>query len=88
MENQFFTIYEQDNTTLRGDITDGCLHLESNVFGDYDSEQHYSFSKEDTEKLFGMISLEDLIQLCVDEHLYGLDIFLKKNGIKPMVTTF
>lgn len=53
MNKDSFVIYSEENVTLEGDVKEGCLHLEFCVYGeDYDSEKHYSFSKEDTEKLF------------------------------------
>ena len=87
MEDRKFTIYDEISVYLGGEIKDGCLHLESDVFGEFDSEQHYSFSKEDTDKLFLLISFEDFCELCRREHLSGMREFLEKNGIKPGVFT-
>jgi hypothetical protein len=52
------------------------------VWGDYDSEQHIDFSKDATEKLFSLISLDEFIVLCRKEHLIGLDKFLNEKGIE------
>ena len=87
MEDRKFTVYSEPGVYLGGEIENGCLHLESDVFGEFDSEQHYSFSKEDTDKLFSVISFEDFCELCRREHLLGMDEFLEKNGIKPGVFT-
>lgn len=87
MKDQKFTIYEETGVYLDGEIKDGCLELLSEVYGEWDSEQHSSFSKEDTEKLFSLISLEDFITLCREKRLIGMDEFLKENGIKPDVFT-
>ena len=82
MLSQTFNIYSERYVHLFGDITGGCLHLESDVYGDdYDSEKHYLFSKEETAKLFSLISLEDFIALCRKEDLIGMERFLKENGI-------
>lgn len=79
-----FNIYAYDRIYLDGEIEDGCLTLVSNVFGkDYDSEKTYFFSKEQTEKLFGIISLDGFIELCRKEDLIGMEEFLKKNSIQP-----
>ena len=82
MKDIKITIYDELYIHLFGDITNGCLHLESAVYGDdYDSEKHYSFSKEETERLFSIISLEDFILLCREKRLIGMEAFLKRNNI-------
>lgn len=83
MKDQRFNIYNEQYVHLGGDITDGSLHLESEVYGeDYDSEKHYTFSKEETEKLFSIISLEDFIELCRKEHLIGMEQFLADHHVE------
>jgi hypothetical protein len=52
------------------------------VWGDYDSEQHIEFSKDATEKLFSLISLDEFIALCRKVHLIGLDKYLNEKGIE------
>ena len=52
------------------------------MWADYDSEQHIEFSKDATEKLFSLISLDEFIVLCRKEHLIGLDKFLNEKGIE------
>ena len=79
-----FSIYERDGAYLDGIIKDSCLTIISNVFGDMgDSEKTYAFSKELTEKLFGLIDLDDFIALCRSEGLGGMEEFLKKNKCYP-----
>ena len=87
MKDQAFNIYSERNLSLSGEIREGCLHLTSEVWGDYDSEQHIDFSKDATEKLFSLISLDEFIVLCRKEHLLGLDKFLKENGIERKTVT-
>ena len=85
MKDQEFDIYGHDygSVSLYGKIENDCMELTSLVFGeDYDSEKHYSFNKENTEKLFRRISLEDFIQLCRQQHLIGMEAFLKEKGIE------
>ena len=79
-----FKIYKEENVSLHGRIEKGCLRLESVVYGDeYDSEKYYDFTKEDTDKLFSIISFEDFLQSCREGHLMWLEDFLKKNDISP-----
>lgn len=87
MKDQVFTICREPHIFFGGEIKDGRLHLVSEVYGEYDSEQNYSFSKEDTDKLFSLISLEDFCALCRREHLQGMDAYLEKHGIRPGVFT-
>ena len=87
MKDQKFTIYEETGVYLGGEIKDGCLELLSEVYGEWDSEQHYSFSKEDTEKLFSLISLENFIVFCREKNLLELDEFFKEHDIHPGVFT-
>lgn len=83
MKEQSFAIYNERYVHLNGDIDqDGCLKLLSEVYGeDYDSERHYSFSREETDKLFSIISLEDFISLCQEQRLAGMEKFLAENHI-------
>ncbi len=84
MNKKKFNIYEEDHVSLDGTIDNGWLTLISNVYGDeYDSEKTYAFTKEQTEKLFSIISLEDYIKLCGDEDLLGMERFLRKHGCFP-----
>ena len=84
-----FVIYSEENITLEGDIKNGCLHLESCVYGeDYDSEKHYTFTKEDTDLLFSILSYEEFIASCRKGHLLWLEDFLESHGIHPATVCF
>ena len=87
--DQFITVYDEPNVHLSGEIKAGCLHLESDVYGDdYDSEKHYSFTREETEKLFETITLEEFIALCREKHLIGMEEFLNNAGITYKTFSF
>lgn len=82
MEDVRISVYHENPVFLDLNIVDGCLRMDSEVFGpSYDSEAHYNFSKEETEKLFQLISVEDFVELCRKEHLEGMERFLKKHRI-------
>lgn len=84
-----FVVYNEQNVTLSGSITNGCLSLESNVYGeDYDSEKHYSFTAEDTRKLFSLITFDCFIQSCKKGHLTWMEQFMEDNDIHPNTFTF
>ena len=82
MEDRKIAVYREQSVFLDLSIVDGCLRMDSEVFGpSYDSEAHYTFSKEETEKLFQLISVEDFVELCRKENLHGMERFLKKHRI-------
>ena len=84
MENRSFVMYSERYAYLGGELRDGILKLESEVYGGddfYDSEGHYTLSKESTEKLLSLISLDDFIALGKKEHLDGVLGFLIDNKI-------
>ena len=86
MEDRKFTVYNDLYVYLGGEIKNGCLELTSEVSGgdEYpDSEKHYIFSREQTEKLFSVISLEDLIESCRKGRLIWLENYLDETGIHP-----
>ncbi len=67
-----FTIYSEEYVSLRGANGDSRLELTPHVYGDEiypDSEKHFAFSQERTEKLFSLISMEDYIDSCRSGHL-------------------
>lgn len=76
-------IYARDNVYLDAIIEDDVLTIVSNVFGKYDSEMTYSFSKEQTERLFKLISFEDFIITLREKDTEWMEEFLKENNIKP-----
>ena len=89
IKDKEFVIYSEKYVSLTGKIADGCLSLESNAYGDdHDSEKHYEFSEEETEKLFKLISIDDFVKLCQKEHLLGMEKFLKDNSIEYRTFTY
>ena len=83
MNDQEFTIYWERYVYLGGKIKNGCLQLDSEVYGDeYDSEKHYMFSKTETDRLFSLCSLSEFIELCRRGRLLGMEAFLSKNCIR------
>lgn len=82
MKDTGFTFYGGAYSYFHGTIKNGCLELISEIDGDMWSEVHYYFSKEETDKLFSIISLEDFIALGKEKHLYGVECFLNDNNIK------
>lgn len=83
MEDKRFLIYANSTSSLDGNITDGCLSLLSEVYGaDYDSEKHYKLTKEETDKLFSVITFEDFIDFCRKEMTLGLEELLSYYDIK------
>jgi hypothetical protein len=84
-----FTVYNEENISLHGDIKAGCLHLCSCVYGeDYDSEKNYDLSKEDTDKLFRIMSLDEFIKNCREDKLHWMENFFEKNDIHPKTFTW
>ena len=82
MKDQSFTVYVESGICLSGSIWCGCLQMTSEVYGGgYSSEKHYVFTKEETEKLFSICSLEEFIEICREGHCAGMEAFLKENGI-------
>ena len=76
MKDGKFDIYNERFVYLGGEISNGCLELISEVYGDDDhpdSEKHYLFSESQTEKLFSLISMEDFIAFCQRGHLMWLE---------------
>lgn len=79
-------IYSGGGISLQGIIKDGCLHLTSEVWGDdYDSEKHYVLTREDTEKLFSIIEVDEFIEECREGHTLWMEDFFEMNGIDPDV---
>ena len=63
MENRSFVMYSERNVYLGGELRDGCLKLESEVYGYINSEGHYSLNEEQTRKLLSLISIDELIEI-------------------------
>lgn len=82
MKDQNISIYCERGVYFGGEIRDGKLSLVSEVYGDdFDSERHYEFSKEMTDKLFENISVEEFIQLCRRERVSGMEDYLNRHRI-------
>ncbi len=89
MEDIKFVIYKEKYISLVGQISGSCLLLDSEVCGDdFDSEKHYRFTKEQTEKLFSIIAFDDFLALCRENHLIGMEAFLETHGIFPETAGF
>lgn len=76
-------IYARDNVFLDAIIEDDALTIVSNVFGDFDSEKTYSFSKEQTERLFRLMKFEDFISTLREKDIEWMEDYLKEVNIKP-----
>lgn len=82
-EDQEFTVYYYVTVYLGGMIRNGCLELDSEVYGEeYDSEKHYMFGRRETEKLLSIVTLQEFIELCRRGSLMGMEAFLRENGIR------
>lgn len=79
-----FVVYNVGDVSLSGTIRNGCLHLESFVYGDeYDSEKYYDFTAEDTKKLFALMDFDSFIDSCRKGNLIWMEKFLNENNIHP-----
>ena len=84
MKDQKFDVYRYRSVSLYGEIKDGCLHMESLVFGDeYDSEKIYDFSLRDTDKLFEYMTLEEFIEYGRKNLLIGLERLFRELNLHP-----
>ncbi len=89
IEDRDFTVYKMKNIVLVGSIKQGCLHLESYVYGDdFDSEKYYDFSAEDTEKLFSLKPFDLFIENLRQGRLHWMEQFLENNEIHPKTCCF
>ena len=72
---------------LYGSITDGALHITSEVSDDdFSSEKHYVFTVEQTNKLFAIISVTEFEESCKKGGTRWLEDFLDKCNIHPKTT--
>ena len=81
MEDKGFVIYSDSSVYLGGDLRDGCLSLESEVYGYMDSEAHFVLDKENTEKLMYGLALDTLIAIGKEQRSSGIIDLLNKYGI-------
>lgn len=79
-----FIVYNLKYVSLSGSIRNGCLHLESFVYGDeYDSEKYYDFTAEDTNRLFSLLNFDSFIDSCKKGGLIWMEKFLDDFDIHP-----
>ena len=65
MKDQSFSIYHCEGVSFSGDIRNNCLSLTSEAWGGgFSSERHYTFTREETRKLFRIITLDQFVKLC------------------------
>lgn len=84
MKDQKFDIYSERYVSLYGEITNGCLRLESLVFGeDRDSEKIYRFSRKDTDRLFEYMPLEEFIDYCRQYRVLGMETLFSQLNLHP-----
>ncbi len=81
MEDKGFVIYSDSGVYLGGDLRNGCLSLESEVYGYIDSEAHFTLDKENTQKLMYGLALDTLIAIGKEQRSSGIIDLLKKYGI-------
>lgn len=85
MEDRGFVIYSERYVYLGGSIRNGCLTVDSEVYGGddfFDSEQHVFLSRKETEKLFSVCSLDEFVEIGRRGHYGGLLQFLDENNIE------
>ena len=76
-------MYADGYTYLGGKICNGVLELTSGVYGDDDfpgSERHYKFTREETAKLFSIVSVEEFERLSTSVN--AMEEFLDTHGIR------
>lgn len=79
-----FVVYNAGDVSLSGSIKDGCMHLESFVYGDeYDSEKYYDFTAEDTKRLFSLLDFDSFKDSCKKGGLIWMEEFLDEHDIHP-----
>ena len=82
MEDQKFIIINEGNVYIGGEIWRGTLNIKSEVDGPYISEMGYYLSKEETNKLFSLITLEGFIKMVHDGGCMAMTDFFDAHGIK------
>lgn len=82
METKVINLYATSTSSMSMTIyDDGRIKIVSEVYGhEYDSEMNYEISKEEGEKMFSILPLENFCKQC--KNCAWLDDFLEKNGIK------
>ena len=81
MEDRSFVIYADPSVYLGGELRDGCLKFESEVYGYIDSEGHYDLDEENTSKLLSQISLDEMIAIGKEKRPSGIIELFQKYDI-------
>lgn len=81
------TVYCNEAAYLGYEVKNGCLQIESEVHGEHESEKHYLFSVEDSEKIFTLMTQAQFEDLCKTKNVKGLEAFLEENDIHPKTFT-
>ena len=88
MKNQKITICVERGYYFGGEIENGKLSLVSEVYGDdFESERRYEFSRQETTRLFEIVSVDGFVEMCKQEGTTGLDMFLQNHHITCQCVT-
>lgn len=82
MKDGKVVIYQTNVSHMIARFTDGSLDIESTIYGNddfWESEKHYVFNKQQTEKLLSIISIEELCKKC--KSAMWLEQFLEKHNL-------
>ena len=79
-EDRSLTISEGNHTALFLYIRDGAFEFESDVYGDYDSEMHYCFSRQQTNLILDLMPLEEFINRCKTDSDYFEELSIIYSG--------
>lgn len=89
MKDQHFHIVHKEYESRWGDIENGCLHVEANTyFEDYAPERQWFLTKEDTDKLFSIMTLEEFIKFASAANWEEIEDMFEKHGIEPEIFIF
>ena len=84
-EDRSLTISEGNHTALFLYIRNGAFEFESAVYGDYDSEMHYCFSRRQTNLILELMPLEEFIDRCKTDNDYFEELSIIYDGrLKPI----
>ena len=89
LQDRSIYMYSYPGVYLGGSIGDGVLEIRSEVYdtGDgYNSERYYSLTKESTEKLFSLVTAEELEKIGRACDLSGLEKFFDRHEIEYHLT--
>lgn len=84
MKDMSIDVYERRPVYLHAIIKDDELTIVSNVFGEhFESEKTYSFTKDQTDRLFKLMKFEDFIKTLREKDIEWMEEYLKEVNIKP-----